>query len=87
MDDALRSRPLRVVAVTYSPGASLDDFLSSLDCATDRPVEVVLADNGSTDGAPEAAAAEYEHVRLLRTGGNIGYGAAVNAALGDLAEG
>jgi N-acetylglucosaminyl-diphospho-decaprenol L-rhamnosyltransferase len=75
------------VAVTYSPGPALEGFLSSLAAATTLPVEVVLADNGSTDGAPEAAVARYPHVRLLRTGGNVGYGAAVNAGLAGLAEG
>ncbi|MCA0146237.1 glycosyltransferase family 2 protein [Blastococcus sp. LR1] len=80
-------RPLRVVAVTYSPGDSLDGFLESLATATTLPVEVVLADNGSTDGAPERAAAAHPHVRVLRTGGNIGYGAAANAGLAGLAEG
>lgn len=78
---------LRVVAVTYSPGAALDRFLDSLAAATTRPVEVVLADNGSTDGAPQRAAARYRHVRLLPTGGNVGYGAAVNAGMAGLAEG
>jgi N-acetylglucosaminyl-diphospho-decaprenol L-rhamnosyltransferase len=48
---------------------------------------VVLADNGSTDGSPERAAARYPHVRLLRTGGNIGYGAAANAGLAGLGDG
>ncbi|MGY1786517.1 glycosyltransferase family 2 protein [Geodermatophilus sp. SYSU D00698] len=73
--------PLRVVAVTYSPGEALECFVSSLGEATTRPVEVVLADNGSTDGVPERVAAAHPHVRLLRTGGNVGYGAAVNAGL------
>jgi hypothetical protein len=35
--------PLRVVAVTYSPGEALEGFVSSLAEATTRPVEVVLA--------------------------------------------
>ena len=70
-----------VVAVTYSPGASLDAFLDSLPRATDAPVCVVLADNGSTDGAPERAAAERPEVRLLATGGNVGYGRAANAGV------
>ena len=83
----LSSRPLRVVAVTYSPGAALESFLDSLGRATSRPVEVVLADNGSTDGVPERAAAHYPNVRLLRTGGNVGYGAAVNAGLAGVATG
>ncbi|HSP37562.1 MAG TPA: glycosyltransferase family 2 protein [Frankiaceae bacterium] len=69
---------LRVVVVTYSPGAELDQFLDSLTEATHRPYEVVLADNGSTDGAPERAA-ERDRVRLVRTGGNVGYGSAANA--------
>ena len=87
MSSAGDGEPLRVVAVTYSPGESLDAFIESLATATTRPVEVVLADNGSTDGAPEAAAARHPHVRLLRTGGNIGYGAAANAGLAGLTTG
>src|SRR4051794_38062700 len=71
--------PLRVVAVTYSPGDVLEGFIESLAGATTRPVEIVLADNGSTDGSPEAAAAKHPHVTLLPTGGNIGYGAAPHA--------
>jgi N-acetylglucosaminyl-diphospho-decaprenol L-rhamnosyltransferase len=82
-------RPLRVVAVTYSPGQTLVGFLESLATATTAPVEVVLADNGSTDGMPEWAEQHHPGVRVLRTGGNIGYGAAVNAgmagAVGDYA--
>jgi N-acetylglucosaminyl-diphospho-decaprenol L-rhamnosyltransferase len=68
---------LAVVAVTYSPGETLEVFLDSLTKATTRPYQVVLADNGSTDGAPERAAARPE-VRVLRTGGNLGYGGAAN---------
>jgi N-acetylglucosaminyl-diphospho-decaprenol L-rhamnosyltransferase len=72
---------LTVVTVTYSPGSHLDRFLSSLTVATDRPVNVVMADNGSTDGTPEEAADRYPRARLLRTGGNLGYGSAVNRAV------
>jgi N-acetylglucosaminyl-diphospho-decaprenol L-rhamnosyltransferase len=75
-----------VVVVTYSPGASLEDFLASLEKATSRPVRVVLADNGSTDGAPQQAAAARDNVVFVPTGGNLGYGAGANrgiAALGD----
>ncbi|MBN9620831.1 MAG: glycosyltransferase family 2 protein [Actinobacteria bacterium] len=75
------SAPIAVVTVTYSPGDSLTEFLDSLSSATNRPVEVVLADNGSTDDAPEAAAASRPGVRLHRTGGNLGYGAAANAGV------
>ena len=70
-----------VVTVTYSPGPHLDRFLATLSHATDRPVTVVIADNGSTDGAPEAAVERYPNVHLLRTGANLGYGGAVNRAV------
>ena len=87
MDAGAERDILRVVAVTYSPGEALDGFVDSLAAATARPVDVVLADNGSTDGVPERAAARHPHVRLLHTGGNIGYGAAANAGLADVREG
>lgn len=80
-DAVLGESPLTVVTVTYSPGSHLDRFLSSLTVATDRPVSVVIADNGSTDGTPEEAVARYPHARLLRTGGNLGYGTAANRAV------
>src|SRR3954471_3707950 len=79
--------PLRVVAVTYSPGEALDGFLTSLAAATTRPVEVVLADNGSTDGSPERAAQRHPNVRALPTGGNMGSGPAPNAGLADRRRG
>jgi len=68
------SAQVRVVVVTYSPGDSLSAFLTSLSCGL--PYDVVLADNGSTDGFPAAAAGPG--VRLLETGGNLGYGKAAN---------
>jgi N-acetylglucosaminyl-diphospho-decaprenol L-rhamnosyltransferase len=78
------SDELVVVTVTYSPGAHLVRFLASLSYATDRRVTVIMADNGSTDGAPEEALERYPNVRLLRTGANLGYGSAVNRAVDEL---
>lgn len=77
---------LAVVTVTYSPGPHLDRFLASLSLATERPVSVLVADNGSTDGAPQAAVGRYPNVRLLATGANLGYGTAVNRAMAQLAD-
>jgi len=78
---------LRVVVVTYSPGPALPAFLDSLAAATTASYDVVLADNGSTDGSVEAAAhADPARVRLLATGGNVGYGRAANAGAAGAAE-
>jgi N-acetylglucosaminyl-diphospho-decaprenol L-rhamnosyltransferase len=75
------SDELVVVTVTYSPGPHLDRFLATIAHATERQVTVIMADNGSTDGAPEEALERYPNVRLLRTGANLGYGAAANRAV------
>jgi N-acetylglucosaminyl-diphospho-decaprenol L-rhamnosyltransferase len=80
------SDELVVVTVTYSPGPHLHRFLATLSHATDRPVKVIMADNGSTDGSPEAAQEQFPNARLLRTGGNIGYGGAVNRAVAEAAK-
>jgi N-acetylglucosaminyl-diphospho-decaprenol L-rhamnosyltransferase len=78
------SDELVVVTVTYSPGPHLDRFLATLSHATERPVTVIMADNGSTDGAPEEAVKRYPTARLLPTGGNLGYGTAVNRAVAEI---
>lgn len=71
-----------MVTVTFSPGEHLAAFLGSLAAATDLAPHVVVADNGSTDGAPQAAVTGG--VELLEMGGNVGYGAAVNRAVAAL---
>ncbi|HET9140906.1 glycosyltransferase family 2 protein [Actinophytocola sp.] len=84
MTDPKYGDELAVVTVTYSPGETLDRFLDTLGKATERDVRVILADNGSTDGAPERAAAERDNVILVRTGGNLGYGGAANRGVAEL---
>jgi N-acetylglucosaminyl-diphospho-decaprenol L-rhamnosyltransferase len=75
---------LAVVTVTYSPGETLEVFLESLAKATNRPYSVVLADNNSTDGAPERAEVARDEVSLLRIGANLGYGGAANRGVAQL---
>lgn len=75
-----------MVTVTYSPGWHLDRFLASLSLATDHPVQVVMADNGSTDGAPQEAVQRYPDAQLFETGANLGYGGAVNSAVALLGD-
>lgn len=71
---------LAVVTVTYSPGAHLETLIESLEGATRQRAVLICADNGSTDGAPQRAAENHGNVEFLPTGGNVGYGAAINAA-------
>lgn len=76
---------LGVVTVTYSPGETLERFLDSLGKATTRQFQVVLADNESTDGAPQRAA-ERPGVRFVPTGGNLGYGGGANRGVAALPD-
>ena len=76
--------PVGVVTVTYSSGEYLRNFLRTLKTATTAPVQVVIADNGSDDGAPEAAAAADPAVTLVHTGGNLGYGGGMNRGVAAL---
>ena len=49
--------------------------------ASDRPVEVILVDNGSDDGVPEALDRAYaadDRVRVIYNRANLGFGPAVN---------
>ena len=73
-----------VVVVTYSPGPVLDAFVASLDAAAPG-IHLVLSDNGSTDGVPQRVAAERDNTALLVNPDNPGYGAAINAAVAQLA--
>ncbi len=81
---AVTSAPIAVVTVTYSSGDYLHSFLRTLPAATDRRVQVVIADNGSVDGAPEQAAADYDNVTLVHTGGNLGYGGGMNRGIAEV---
>jgi N-acetylglucosaminyl-diphospho-decaprenol L-rhamnosyltransferase len=76
---------LAVVTVTYSPGETLERFLDTLGKATERSVQVILADNGSVDGAPERAA-KRAGVRLVPMGENLGYGTAANRGIAELGD-
>lgn len=82
-DNALPT--LAVVTVTYSPGEHLENFLTSIDGAFSGVApRVLMADNGSVDGSPEAAESAHPEAELLRTGANLGYGGAINYAVARL---
>ena len=64
------------VVVNYNTRDDLVDCVRSLRAA--GVAEVVVADNDSHDGSAEALAAADPDARLVRTGGNLGFGRAAN---------
>jgi N-acetylglucosaminyl-diphospho-decaprenol L-rhamnosyltransferase len=63
----------------YDGERHLPRVLASLRAQT-RPVDVVLVDNGSSDGSLELVRAEFPEVVVVALGENVGFGPALNRA-------
>jgi GT2 family glycosyltransferase len=73
-----------VKTVVYIPNFNgerwLPRTLQSLRTQTER-LDVVVVDNGSTDGSAAAARADFPEVTVLELGENLGFGPALNRAV------
>ncbi len=70
-----------VVYIPHHRGAErLGQALRSLAEGT-RPLDVVVADNGSDDGSVELVREEFPEVTLVELGENLGFGRAINRAI------
>jgi N-acetylglucosaminyl-diphospho-decaprenol L-rhamnosyltransferase len=71
-------------AAVYIPNFNgerwLPRTLQSLRAQTER-LDVVVVDNGSSDGSPAAVRADFPEVTLLELGENLGFGTALNRAV------
>jgi GT2 family glycosyltransferase len=70
-----------VVIPTWNGAALLRAALASLRAQTLRDVEVVVVDNGSTDGTVEMLRDEFPEVVVVRFPENRGFAVAVNAGV------
>jgi GT2 family glycosyltransferase len=76
------SLPLTSVIIPNWNGAPhLPTCLESLRSQTYSRVEVIVADNGSTDGSLELLARDYPEVQVLALGENRGFTGACNAGM------
>jgi GT2 family glycosyltransferase len=69
------------VVVNWSGRAYLDKCLASLLAQTVQSQEIILVDNGSTDGSADYVEANYPAVRVIRLPRNVGFAAANNVAI------
>jgi GT2 family glycosyltransferase len=70
-----------VVIVSWNTKEMLKNCLSSLDNIVDvKHVKIIVVDNASSDGSAHMVKSDYQHVKLINSGGNIGFGRANNLA-------
>ena len=70
---------ISVVVVSYNTREWTLRCLASLSTATRHELDVIVVDNGSTDGSADAVGAAFPDVCLLRNPDNTGFARAVNA--------
>lgn len=78
-----------VSLVTYNGIRWVDACLDSVIAQTHRPIEVIVLDNGSSDGTPDRVAARAgagSALKLIRSTENLGFAAAHNRVI-DVAKG
>jgi len=70
-----------VIIPNWNGAQHLPTCLDSLRRQTKQDVEVIVADNGSTDGSLDLLARHYPEVRVLSLGENRGFAGACNAGM------
>jgi GT2 family glycosyltransferase len=82
MSEEAGAADVSVVVVTYESGPTLARCLAALKAQSVQGFEVILSDNGSRDGAAQAAAAADPGLVLLQNRANLGFAAGNNRAAG-----
>ena len=70
-----------VVIPNHNGLAYLEGVLSSLECQSMKNFEVILVDNGSTDGSCAFVASQYSWVHIIELSENFGFSRAVNEGI------
>ncbi len=71
-----------IVVVTWNSGRFVHECLASLEAAEGTFVsEIIVVDNGSSDGTPEIIAHDFPNVELLRAGENLGFARGSNLGI------
>ena len=70
-----------VVVLSWNRRQDTLDCLASLALTTYPALSVICVDNGSSDGSPDAVAASFPDVRLVRLDANAGFAGGMNAGI------
>jgi len=73
---------ISVVLVTWNTKKIVCECLDSLrNCKGDLSLQIIVVDNASSDGTPEAIAELYPEVQLIRNSRNLGFAGANNIGI------
>ena len=81
MASAISLRPISVIIPNWNGAHHLRTCLDSLRAQTHPCVEMIVADNGSSDESLALLASEYRDVVTITLGGNRGFAGACNAGI------
>ncbi len=70
-----------VIILNWNGGSHVRSCLDSFADQNYDNLEVIVVDNGSTDGSPAMIAQSYPDVLLIQTGANLGYAAGNNVGI------
>jgi len=72
---------ISAVVLNWNGCHVLDNCLRSLYNQTYRPLEIIVVDNGSTDGSVDFLREKFHSVHLIRNDKNLGFGAGNNIGI------
>jgi GT2 family glycosyltransferase len=72
---------ISVIVVNYNGFRFLEPCLSSLVSQNFREFEIILVDNGSSDGSADYVRQHFSSVRIVETGKNLGFAGGANAGI------
>lgn len=78
-----QSLTVSIIIPNWNGKHLLDDCLLSLNRQTQKNMEIIVIDNGSSDGSVEFIEANYPMVRLIKLQKNIGFSPAVNKGMAE----
>jgi GT2 family glycosyltransferase len=72
---------IHAVTLNWNRKQDTLDCLASVLAMEPRPTEVILVDNGSSDGTPRAVAEHFPQVRVIANEKNLGFAGGINVGL------
>jgi GT2 family glycosyltransferase len=73
MTEIISNKLVSIIILIYNNEKDLAECIPSILNQTYKNFELLIVDNGSTDGSVELVKTRYPGIRLIETGANLGY--------------